>query len=111
MCCDLLYAHSGAYPTELSFSHRIHGNKLRQCRIIERRLTVAETDGFIRYASSIWSDDERADFVTWIANNPLAGNVIRGSGGLRKVRYSRRGMGKRGGARVVHYNVLDDGEI
>ena len=73
--------------------------------------TVAETDAFIRYAASVWSDEERAEFVTWIANNPLSGDVIPGTGGLRKVRYSRQGMGKRGGARVVYYNILDDGEI
>ena len=73
--------------------------------------TVAETDVFVRYATSVWTDEERAEFVTWIANNPLSGDVIPGSGGLRKVRYSRQGMGKRGGVRVVYYNVLDDGEI
>ena len=74
-------------------------------------LTVAETDVFVRYATSVWTDEVRAEFVTWIANNPLSGDVIPGSGGLRKVRYSRQGMGKRGGVRVVYYNVLDDGEI
>ena len=51
--------------------------------------TVAETDAFIRYAASVWFDEERAEFVTWIANNPLSGDVIPGTGGLRKVRYSR----------------------
>lgn len=33
------------------------------------------------------------------------------SGGLRKIRWSRSSMGKRGGARVIYYNVLDDGQI
>ncbi|MEQ1596011.1 MAG: transcriptional regulator [Casimicrobium sp.] len=73
--------------------------------------TVAETDVFVRYASAVWTADEREDFVTWIANNPLSGDVIPGTGGLRKVRYTRQGMGKRGGVRVVYYNILDDGEI
>lgn len=34
-----------------------------------------------------------------------------GTDGLRKIRYARGGMGKRGGARVIYYNLLDDGEI
>lgn len=74
-------------------------------------LTVAETDTFVKSAAAIWTDDERTEFVTWIANNPLAGDVIPGSGGLRKVRYSRPGIGKRGGARVIYYNVFADGTI
>ncbi len=43
--------------------------------------------------------------------NPLAGDVIPGSGGLRKVRWSRSGMGKRGGTRVIYYNTLCEGSI
>lgn len=62
--------------------------------------TVAETDIFQRYATAIWSDSGRVEFIDWIAANPLAGDVIPGSGGCRKVRWSRSGMGKRGGARV-----------
>jgi hypothetical protein len=70
--------------------------------------TVAETEIFQRYAASIWSESERLEFVEWIAANPLAGDVIPGSGGCRKVRWTRAGMGKRGGARVIYFNVLDD---
>ena len=69
--------------------------------------TVAETEIFQRYAASIWSESERLEFIDWIAANPLAGDVIPGSGGCRKVRWSRSGMGKRGGARVIYFNVLD----
>jgi hypothetical protein len=58
--------------------------------------TVAETDVFKRYAALIWSDLERTEFVNWIAANSRAGDVIPGSGGCRKVRWSRSGMGKRG---------------
>ncbi len=70
--------------------------------------TVAETEIFQRYAASIWSDDERTAFIDWIAENPLAGDVISGAGGCRKVRWSRPGMGKRGGARVIYFNGDDD---
>ena len=73
--------------------------------------TIIETEVFQRYASPIWGDGEREEFIAWLAANPLAGAVIPGAGGLRKVRWSRAGMGKRGGARVVYYNALSDGHI
>ncbi|MBS1170080.1 MAG: putative helix-turn-helix domain protein [Burkholderiaceae bacterium] len=73
--------------------------------------TVIETDIFQHYAASIWTEDERAALIDWIALNPLAGDVVPGTGGVRKVRWSRRGLGKRGGARVIYYNLLDNGEI
>lgn len=73
--------------------------------------TVIETGTFLRYAANIWSEDERAALINWIATNPLAGEVIPGTGGIRKVRWSRSGMGKRGGARVIYYNLLENGEI
>ncbi|KAF4530938.1 hypothetical protein B566_EDAN018969, partial [Ephemera danica] len=42
---------------------------------------------FQKYAAEIWSEDERLEFIAWIATNPSAGGVIRGSGGCRKVRW------------------------
>ena len=69
--------------------------------------TVAETAIFERYAAKIWSEDERNQFITWIAANPTAGDVIPGSSGCRKVRWGRYGRGKRGGARVIYFNSKD----
>jgi len=69
--------------------------------------TVAETSVFIRYAAEIWTDTERMEFITWIAVNHRTGDVIPGSGGCRKVRWSRSGMGKRAGARVIYFNGKD----
>ena len=66
-------------------------------------LTVAQTAVFQKYAADIWSDDELDQFVNWIAHNPLAGDAIPGTGGLRKVRWGAGGRGKRGGARVIYY--------
>ena len=73
--------------------------------------TVIETDIFQKHISDIWTEDERLEFVSWIANNPLAGDVVPRTGGVRKVRWKRNGMGKSGGTRVIYYNMLDDGEI
>ena len=65
--------------------------------------TVAETEVFIKYAADIWNDLERNEFISWIAANPEAGDLIPGSGGCRKVRWSRQGTGKRGGTRVIYF--------
>ena len=72
-------------------------------------LTVIETDEFHRQALSVWNAAELDAFIAWIAANPEAGNVIPGAHGARKVRWSIQGQGKRGGARVIYFNVLDDG--
>ena len=69
--------------------------------------TVSETEIFQKYADRVWSEAERVEFIDWIAANPLAGDVVPGSGGCRKVRWSRSGMGKRGGARVIYFNQIE----
>ena len=66
-------------------------------------LTVVELTTFLRSAAKIWSDEERVEFVDYVAGNPEAGDVIPDTGGLRKVRWGRQGGGKRGGVRVVYY--------
>ena len=73
--------------------------------------TVIGTPEFIAWSLKVWSDAECAEFIEWIAENALAGDVIPGAGGLRKVRWTRQGMGKRGGARVIYFNRLASGEI
>jgi hypothetical protein len=46
-----------------------------------------------------------------ICREPTRGDVIRGSGGVRKLRWPAKGRGKRGGVRVLYYLRLDDGVI
>ena len=72
--------------------------------------TVAETSVFIRYAAEVWRDAEREEFINFIAANPEAGKLIRGSGGCRKVRWSSEGQGKQGGARVIYF-IAGEGTI
>jgi len=69
--------------------------------------TVSETPVFQKYVESVWTESERTEFINWIAANPLAGDVIPDSEGCRKVRWSRAGMGKRGGARVIYFKAMD----
>ncbi len=73
--------------------------------------TVIETEDFQRAALSVWNEGERDEFINWIAANPEAGDLIQHTGGLRKVRWTRAGMGKRGGARVVYYDASQDQTI
>lgn len=74
-------------------------------------LTIYETQTFVAEAEKLWSTEERLEFFAWIASEPEAGNVIPGSGGCRKVRWSRPGMGKRGGARIIYFTRLEAGEL
>jgi mRNA-degrading endonuclease RelE of RelBE toxin-antitoxin system len=69
----------------------------------EGLMTVAETGPFIRQAAKLWTEDDRNAFVDFIAANPDAGDVIPDTGGLRKVRWSRAGVGKRGGVRIIYF--------
>jgi hypothetical protein len=73
--------------------------------------TVVETPSFTRLWPDYWDEDERGEFVAWLAGNPEAGDIVRGSGGCRKVRWSRAGTGKSGGVRVIYFNRLSNGEI
>jgi hypothetical protein len=74
-------------------------------------LSIFETPTFVAEAAKIWDDEERLEFFSWIASDPEAGVVIAGSGGCRKVRWSRPGMGKQGGARVIYFTRLAAGEL
>lgn len=73
--------------------------------------TVVETPTFAADAKDLWSEEERGAFCAWIAENPEAGDVIPGSGGCRKVRWSRGSVGKRGGVRIIYFTRLANGEI
>lgn len=71
--------------------------------MIHPPITVAETPFFLRLADGVWDEEERAAFVDYIARDPEAGDVIPDTGGIRKVRWKRSGMGKRGGVRVIYF--------
>ncbi|WP_026381254.1 type II toxin-antitoxin system RelE/ParE family toxin [Afifella pfennigii] len=66
-------------------------------------VTIVETPLFVRQAETVWSEEERQEFVNFIASDPERGDVIPGTGGVRKLRWQRPGSGKRGGVRVVYF--------
>ena len=74
-------------------------------------LTVVESPLFQRLWPLYWTEDERAEFASFIAVDPIAGVVVPGSGGVRKVRWARPGAGKSGGVRVIYFNRTDAAEV
>jgi len=58
--------------------------------------TVVETPTHLAIANKLFSEEERADIVALVAADPECGDLIRGTGGFRKVRVARKGMGKSG---------------
>jgi hypothetical protein len=73
--------------------------------------TVIETPTFQQQAEKVWTEAERLEFIDWIAANPLAGDVIPGAGGACKVRWGRAGAGRRGGVRVIYFNLAEQGTV
>jgi len=73
--------------------------------------TVIETPIYSKKVQGLLSDDEREEFAAFIAQNPNAGSVVRGSGGVRKIRWARPDAGKSGGFRMIYFNQLSREEI
>jgi len=74
-------------------------------------LTVIETPLFSKLWPAYWTEDERGAFAAFMAEHPDEGDVVPGSGGVRKVRWSRAGTGKSGGVRVIYFVRNDLGEL
>ena len=71
-------------------------------------MVIIETPIFTRRIQDILSDDEYRLLQAQLVQRPDAGKIISGSGGLRKLRWSASGRGKRGGARVIYYWFVSD---
>ena len=65
-----------------------------------------ETSVFARRVTELLPDDEYAELQQALVADPNAGDLIPGSGGLRKVRWATQGRGKRGGLRVIYYYLV-----
>ena len=74
----------------------------------KRPVSVIEFAGYRRRASELLTTGQRDAVIDLVACEPKCGDIIPGSGGLRKVRIGRDGIGKRGGTRVVYYFYNQD---
>jgi hypothetical protein len=72
------------------------------------RQTVVETPELLSGARRVLSDEERRSLIDFLAANPMAGDLMQGTGGARKVRWAARGKGKSGGARVITFYAGPD---
>lgn len=66
-------------------------------------MVFIEISSFTQALRQLLTDDEYRRFQQFLLANPLAGDVIQGTGGLRKVRWTLGAQGKRGGVRVIYY--------
>jgi len=66
---------------------------------------------FTKQAAKLFSPSEKEAIIYFLATNPLAGNLIPHTGGVRKVRVPVSGRGKRSGARVVYYYFSEDAPL
>ena len=66
-------------------------------------MELIETSTFTRQITALLSDEDYATFQSRLVANPDLGALIRGGGGIRKIRVAVGLRGKRGGARVIYY--------
>lgn len=65
--------------------------------------TIAELPEFIKTSRKLLDEDERQDLIRYLSEQPKAGDLIVGTGGVRKLRWGRGSQGKSGGVRVIYY--------
>jgi len=65
--------------------------------------TVVELPHFMRRARSLLPETEIVRLINHLAAEPEAGDLIEGTGGIRKLRWAREGKGKSGGTRVIYF--------
>ena len=73
--------------------------------------TFVETALFTRLITEYLTDEEYSELQYYLAEHPESGAVIPGSGGVRKLRWTHRGKGKRGGLRIIYYLRARSGVI
>jgi len=74
-------------------------------------MVIMETATFTRQIGALLPDDEYRKLQAALSNNPQLGPLIRGGGGLRKVRWGVPGKGKSGGIRVIYYWVAPKNQL
>ena len=66
-------------------------------------LAVVETPAFLRDSKKLLNDDEREALVYYLSSSPKSGDLVKGTGGIRKLRWSREGAGKSDSYRVIYF--------
>jgi hypothetical protein len=87
----------------LPTSSKVRLAKLIQWIRMKSMLTIAELPEYIRRAEKLMNASERLDIINYLAAHPKAGDLMEGTGGIRKLRWGRGAQGKSGGVRVIYY--------
>ena len=66
-------------------------------------MVFVELTPFVAFRNEYWIDEDLRGLQNFLLVSPDSGDLIRGGSGLRKIRWSAQGRGKRGGARVIYY--------
>jgi hypothetical protein len=74
-------------------------------------MTFIETTTFTKFVYDYFNEEEYTALQFYLMQHPEAGDIVRGSGGVRKLRWRLSGRGKRGGVRVIYYWKLQKAEI
>lgn len=78
---------------------------------MKRLLQFIETSLFTKQITNILSDDSFKDFQEYLCDNPEVGDIIQGTGGVRKVRWALPSTGKSSGVRIIYYYLNDYGVV
>ena len=65
--------------------------------------TVVELPEFLRKSENLLTNHQRLSIINYLAEHPASGDIMQGTGGIRKLRWSAQGKGKSGGVRVIYY--------
>lgn len=65
--------------------------------------TVVELPEFVKRSDKLLSSSERLSVITYLASHPASGDIMQGTGGIRKLRWTAHGKGKSGGVRIIYY--------
>ena len=73
--------------------------------------TIVEMPEFQKRSERLLSKSERISIINYLAKYPASGDIMQGTGGIRKLRWSAQGKGKSGGVRVIYYWVVADDQL
>ena len=74
-------------------------------------MIFVESPVFTRQVAELLNDEDYSDLQQFLVSQPDAGDLIQGTGGLRKVRWVTAGKGKRGGSRVIYFHASKQRQI
>jgi hypothetical protein len=74
-------------------------------------MVIIETSVFTKKITALLSDDEYRLLQNALVESPGSGDIIQGSGGIRKIRWKSNGRGKRGGTRIIYYWATNDDQL